>query len=420
MSITAARTYNISVFIIIALTVIYLANCFTPVRLTNDTVRYLKIKEWLEAGRPEGDAAGQDFLPYGYIWFLLLLEKLHLAKSLVISFIHLLYLLGSVWFVTKIFGSSFKLWQLLALALLNWAAMKFVITPLSEMQFLFFSMGTLYFYHQFEKKGKGIYLLWAFVFCLVAMVTRTAGFMLLLSILVTVFLKKRKAFISLLKTSRWTIVGLLVGIVVFVLLFNKFNITDYVRDHRYSFRPILRDPLLLIKNNLRNHFIDFAALSLNSPSSKLSFGVSQQLVQMGFLVAGIITFVWIFYLAFRKSNTVPLLIKVYMSGYSALVLAWPFFEPRFWVPAMLLFIAVILQEQKSKLILFTAYKWLYVIVGLAALSYYTYTSFNKREFAVKQDAGKWRNEYETYFFGRPLRDSAVVSEPILKLIKKYD
>ena len=60
------------------LTLVYLANCLTPFRLTNDTVRYVNIKEWMEAGRPAGSGSANDFLPYGYVWFLMLLEKLGL------------------------------------------------------------------------------------------------------------------------------------------------------------------------------------------------------------------------------------------------------------------------------------------------------------------------------------------------------
>lgn len=426
MEISNARAcYKIPLFIIIALVLIYFINCFTPLRLTNDTVRYLRIKEWIEAGKPAGDAAGKDFLPFGYVWFLMLLSKLHLAKSFFISLIHLLYLLGSLWFVTKIFGSRVKAWQLFALCMLNWAAMKFVITPLSEMQFLFFSMGTLYFYNEFDKRGKSIFLGWALLFCLAAMVTRTAGVVLLVSVIVTALLKNRQSLFNMMRNSKWFIAASLASIAVFVLLFNKFHIVNYIQDHQYYFTPLLQDPLAFIVNNLRNHFIDLAALSLNSPSPKLNFLGSPALVEIVFLFAGILTLAWIFYLLFKRSSSVSLLIKVYLVFYTMLVLVWPFFEPRFWVPAMTLFMAVILQEQKiTKPVtryFFLVYKTVYVVVGLTALAYYTYTSFNKKVFAGKQDAGIWRNEYETHFFGKPLSDTAtVVREPILKLIKKYD
>ena len=71
--------------LIFFLLVVYVVNGFTPLRLTFDTVRYFKIKEWIEAGRPPGAEAAADFLPAGYVWFLYLLEKMRICISPVIS-----------------------------------------------------------------------------------------------------------------------------------------------------------------------------------------------------------------------------------------------------------------------------------------------------------------------------------------------
>jgi hypothetical protein len=81
--------------------------------------------------------------------------------------------------------------------------------------------------------------------------------------------------------------------------------------------------------------------------------------------------------------------------------------------------AILLRQELNKkftTILRNCYLGMFMIVGIAAFSYYTYISFNKAVLAVKQDDSRWRKEYETYFFGKHSNaDSAVVN-----ILKKYD
>lgn len=407
---------TVPALVLLALLGLYLANCFTPLRLTNDTVRYLNIKEWLEAGKPAGHAAANEFLPYGYVWFLLVLEKLHLAKSLFIAFIQLLYLLGSVWFIKKMFGAGVQRWQLLALCLLSWASLKFVITPLSEMQFLFFSMGALYFFHNWQQEKKSLQLIWAIVFTILAILTRTIGILLVAAFVVSWLLKNR---------YRLMVAGAALAVLVIAFfVFNQFGISDYLRNHSAYFEPFLQYPFGFIKNNLENHLMNWSALVLNAPAPRISF-ISYGLLKAVYLLAGVLSIAGLAYLLFRKKGTVPIEVKVYLVCYALLVFNWPLFEPRLWVPVFPLCIAIMLQQEKSLhsfgRFATRAYKAFYVLVGAAALSYYTYTSFNKQSLAVKQDTGIWRNEYETYFFGKPLSDTAtVVRKPVLKMLEKYD
>ncbi|HYE55630.1 MAG TPA: hypothetical protein VD996_12330 [Chitinophagaceae bacterium] len=416
---------RIPLVIISVLSLIYFANFFTPLRLTNDTVRYFNIKDWLEAGQPAGAPAGNDFLPHGYVWFLMLLSQLQIAKPFFIAAFHFLYLIGALWFVKRLLGSSFKFWHLAALCLLNWVTLKFVITPLSEMQFLFFSMGSLYFCDRSVTTKKAVHFVIALVFCIAAIITRTAGVVLLASFLITFFLAKRRDILNLARTSRLFIAGIIAGVVGVIILFHAFRVVSNVRDYAYYFEPFLKSPLSFIGNNIRNHLIDLSAISLNAPSSHLNFlGIPVLLLRLIYLVTGLLTLGWVFYLLFRRSNKVSLLIKVYLVCYTLLVLNWPFFEPRFWLPAVPLMMAVVLQEQKltnsfTKYFL-SAYRLVYILVGFTALGYYTYTSHNKKALSVKQDAGVWKNEYETYFFGKPQTDTtAVIREPIMNILKKY-
>jgi hypothetical protein len=63
----------------------------------------------------------------------------------------------------------------------------------------------------------------------------------------------------------------------------------------------------------------------------------------------------------------------------------------------------------------------YTLVGLLAIGYYSYTSFNKELLAKKQANGMYRNEYETHFFGKPLSDTAKQVNPeFLHVLERHD
>jgi hypothetical protein len=413
------------ILVIAGLIGIYLANCFTPLRLTNDTIRYINIKEWIEAGKPANDPAGKDFLPYGYVWFLWLLSKLHIAKSLFISVIHLFYLLGSLLFIKKIFGDAVKFWHLLGLCMLNWATMKFVITPLSEMQFLFLSTGALYFFYEFERRKKPGYLVVVLVFSALAMLTRTIGFILFASFVLTLIIRYRQSIRNAVVSNKWLAIGVVVLLFVPFLFLDQLGITGYLQSHSYYFRTLWENPLFFFGNNLKFHLIDWSALFLNSPAPKINILGSPLFRDTLYFLAGVVTFVWILYLLLNKNRNTPLVVIVYTICYIALILNWPLFEPRLWVPLIPIFTALILQQARrtntlSKFLLPT-YLIVYTLIGITAIGYYTYTSFNNKALSVKQDAGIWKKEYETHFFGAPINDSATaVKEPIVRILKKYD
>ncbi|HEX2684243.1 MAG TPA: hypothetical protein VHL77_09935, partial [Ferruginibacter sp.] len=314
---------RVPLIILLALTAVYIANCFTPLRLTNDTVRYITIKEWMEAGKPADHPAANEFLPYGYVWFLLILSKLGIAKSVVISFIQLLYFFGSVWFIKKIFGSEIKGWQLLALCMLSWASMKFVITPLSEMQFLFFSMGALYFF----KSSKFV---WAIIFTAAAMLTRTIGFVLIIAFVLGLFWRKRQAIGSFISKNKLIIAGSAAVLAVLFFLFDGFGIERYLTNHSYYFQPLFSDPLGFFLNNFKSHLIDWSALVLNAPAPRIAmFGTA--LKDAVYLIAGIISFAVLLFLLLKNEDIAPE-IKAYLLCYSLIIFIWPLSEPRLWLP----------------------------------------------------------------------------------------
>ncbi|HEY0678687.1 MAG TPA: hypothetical protein VGD17_10400 [Chitinophagaceae bacterium] len=408
----------------IILTAVYIINCFTPLRLTNDTVRYLNINTWLEDGKPHGAPASKDFLPYGYVWFLFVLSKLHIANSIFIGLFHFLYLMGSLWFIKKLFGNTINFIGLFILCLLSWATMKFVITPLSEMQFLFFSMGALYFFDEFFKQKKPLPLLWAFVFAGAAMLTRTIGIGLIVAFSICFVLQQRKILRSIIATNKVAAIVIVIILIVSFFVFDQFGITGYLEATRSSFARLQKDPAGFIVRNGKQHLINWSAFVVNAPAPRLNMIGSVAFRNTIYLITGIISFAGVIYLLLRRHGKINVLVKSYLLVYMLVILIWPFFEPRFWLPVFPLLIALIMQQWNtiSGLVkqLLKVYRVYYILAGIAALSYYTYTSYNKKAFVLKQDAGKWKNEYSVHFFGKALTDSPAIREPIMRILKKHD
>jgi hypothetical protein len=113
----------------------------------------------------------------------------------------------------------------------------------------------------------------------------------------------------------------------------------------------------------------------------------------------------------RGRKKVSVAVSVYLVLYSVLIFSWPFFDVRFWIPAAPLVVMILLQGLPVRMLLIRVMVVLYIVAGLGAVGYSTYTAFNKRALARNQAGGRYRNEYETHFFGKPLQDTVTPVDP---------
>ena len=176
---------------IYVLGILFFLNCFTPIRIHYDMLRYFAIKDCLEGHCPNG-ADRNDYLPFGYTALLLLLSKLGILKSFSIVFINCLYLVGGLYCVRRVFANIRSPYFLFLLVLMNWTIIKFVTHPLSELQYLFFSMAGIYAFYQFVQTKKFLHLLMAFIFAGLAFITRTVGITLVAALFVALLWEYRK------------------------------------------------------------------------------------------------------------------------------------------------------------------------------------------------------------------------------------
>jgi hypothetical protein len=173
------------------------------------------------------------------------------------------------------------------------------------------------------------------------------------------------------------------------------------------------------------HFTEWTEIMLNVPVAKatsmLPGGVGKGL----FLGLGILFFAGFVWLLFRRGNRAPVIVKVYLGYYILLMMNWPFYDPRFWVPVLPFLAAMVAQcdfpVKVWKKALVYVYLLAYLALGLGAAGYMTYTSVNKKAFVRTQANGVFRSEYETLFYGKPQEESERKPDPaIVSILRRYN
>jgi hypothetical protein len=403
----------------VLISLVYLLNCFSPLRLTHDVMRYLLIQEWMEKGFPKGTWVDRDFLPYGYSGFLFVLSKIHLYRAFFISFANLLYLTGSLYFLARITDRKLPRLAMAIFFLLNWITIKLVITPLSEMQFLFFSSGSLYFFVLFRKHIKAQDLILTVLFFVLAIFTRTVGFILPIAMGLSVLMDNKYNLLHKRGPFKWVLTLSLVIIALTVIFARALSISAYL--HYLSGPWISQGPTYFLINFSRHLSADWAELFLNAPSSKINvlphFGVS-----LVYFLTGLVMLVIVLYQIWKDDSKLPSVIRCYLVLYIAVIFCWPYHECRFWLPVLpyigMTLIPMKIPASKFLRAISTAARVWYAAAGVFALSYYTYTSFNREQLAIRQDAGVWKKEYETFFFRRTSVQDGKPNPTVLYLLEK--
>ena len=422
LSPASALAQNLLKLAIMAMGIVYLAGCFTPLHLHFDSIRYYNIKDCLQYGCPSDSFAATDYLPYGYTALLIVLSKIGLLSAFSITLINCLYVFAALYLIQKIFGQLVSPLLLVLVVLFNWVLIKFVTHPLSEMQYIFFSAVSLYFFHRFRQNKNFFLLGLSFLFCFLTVLTRTVGIALLPALFLGVAWEYKDELARIIRKNKIALVLLVLAGIGAVFFAKQLKILDYT--------SLLKGPLEkgvgnFIGENLSNHFTELSEVFLNLPSNKILPFLPSSIGTVLFIVLGVLFFAWIMFCTFSRKSQIPFYIKVYLLFYSIIILNWPYYDPRFWVPVLPLIVAVILRTPFHAYPLLKwvgrAYLVIYLVLGLFAAGYSLYVGFNKERFAEKHAKGVYRNEYETHFFGKPQSDTARSIDPnVVEILNKYD
>jgi len=366
-----------------------------------DSIRYFAISDCLEHGCAPGSRAANDFLPHGYPDLLFLLSKIGLQNSFCIAFINGCYLLCGLYFVQQILKPGHP-YFFFVIILLHWTVIKLFAYPLSEMQYLFFSSASLYFYSKFhhDKRWRSFSL--AVFLAIPAMLTRSIGIALFIALFLGLVWDNRGTI-----TDKQNRAGVLVVAILLITaaIFGLSRITEWNHYAKFLFKNNVTSGHIL--SVLSMHLKEWGQLFLNIPIGKVEGYFPKVVASIIFLVAGIAGLIWFICSLIRQRSEASSVVIIYMIVYSVIIFNWPYSDPRFWLPVLPFVICIILKSAMNKLkpakIVFVC---LYIVMGVSALSYSLYTQFNKEAFARNQAKGIFRNEYEMYFFGKTMSDTA--------------
>jgi hypothetical protein len=421
------RLNNVIKWAFFAMVAVYLIDCFTPLRLHYDSVRYYAIKDCIEFGCPPDSAAANDYFPYGYTVLLLILSKLGILKSFSIVLINSVFLLSSLYFLYKVFEGTIPKYLFFFVVMINWLFVKFVTHPLSEMQYLFFSLASVFYYYRFTQQKKIGFLLFSLFLAWLAFMTRTVGVTLVGALAVGLLWEYRVQQIAFFKKNKFLVIGILGGITAALIIFSKpLGINHYgnVLSEHFKEAPFFK--------RMGWRFKEWGELFINTPSNKVIDKLTNinkfagEASWLAFVAVGFIIFCWFVYKVYFRKNNIPFFIKAYILFYCIIMFNWPFNDPRFWVPIMPIIAAVVLQAlfaDDNKILkgMSTALLIVYIALGAFASGYMIYTSLNKEVFAKTQAKGTYRSEYEIHFYGKPLSDTVTsVDKDVIELLKRYD
>jgi hypothetical protein len=400
----------------------YLATCFTPLHIHFDSIRYYNIKDCIEFGCPPDSFAATDYLPYGYTGLLIALSKMGILNGFFIVLVNFIYLLLGIWFVQKIFREQLSPFLFYCIVLFSWTVIKFSAHPLSEMQYIFFSCASLYCFHLYTKQNGYKWMILAFLLGILTMLTRTVGISLIPALVLGVMYQHRTEISRIIRKNKLVLIAILVVLAGLAFFAKYLKVLDYTSLLKSSMGQGLGS---FFGENLKNHLQELGEVFLNMPASKLMSYLPGAAGPALFIVFGLAVLVWFFWTLFARRSAIPFYIKMYLLFYSFIIINWPYYDPRFWVPVLPLIVAVLLQTPFSSKpwlrSLSKVYLGVYLMLGIFAAVYSLKTGLNKEEFAKKQANGVYRNEYETYFFGKPLSDTAVhLDQNVVDILNKYN
>lgn len=408
--------------VMFAMAIIYIAGAFTPLHIHFDSIRYFNIKDCIQYGCDPNSEVAKDYLPYGYTGLLIGLGSLGILNSFTIVFVNCIYLFASLYFVKKIFNGLVHPVLFVIITLFNWTVIKFAMHPLSEMQYLFFSCASLYCFHIYTQKKSYGHLALAFVFAIATVLTRTVGISLIPALVLGVMWQHKAELRRIIQKNKILLIAVALAAVGLVFFAKQLKILDYT--------SLLKGPLEkgignFLGENLKNHFTELAEVFINLPANKVMGYIPGSLGQILFIAIGVVCLVWVLIPLFSSRSGIPFYIRAYMLFYIFIIMNWPYYDPRFWVPVLPLLVVFVLRtpfvlpsfiKGLSKL-----YLVLYLLLGFFAAAYALFTGFDKERFSRNQAAGDYRNEYEIHFFGKPQSDTALrINQNVVEILKKYD
>jgi hypothetical protein len=420
----------------------YLLQLLTPLRINTDSYRLLSMAvsayhgyDYLVDGNP-------DQFPLGYPFIVKVLLESGLGDSMSLVALNLLFLITGLYILQiwcKREGDSIKgIMGLMCVAfvLSSWVMIKHITLPLTEMPYFAVSSLSLLFlwiFWQNNGRSKWLPLVVALLLGLVAIQFRTIGITIFPALVVTVFFHEDIFPYTSRILTNTRFYTLTVSAFILLLFIGIFFIRDtnwfesqFIRPESYFQRQLYliqsKGFTASIFQNIFYRVSEFGEIFTNIPSSKVSL-----LSPIQFLAGIIAWFITIYGTWFLINRRQMVFLPLYFISYATVMLAWPYYDARFWLPVLPV-LAVItftgLEELLRKWPALSLASWSYVIwfflLGIASIIFSTRISLAGKEFSEVFGDKSMQMTYRYAFQNGKKVDCEQVNQGLLNLLRIFE
>jgi hypothetical protein len=403
-----------------AVVLVYIAQLWTPLRLTGDSIELLSIASSAADGHGFLSQGRATHYPPGYPTMVICLERLGLANSAgLVGLNALLLLIGSA-SASYVALNYFCLgWNWAAMTLLctifNFVLIKHFTLPLSDVPFFGMSLTAVMLTVKADREQGKKYLAFLFLALLVSVLSvlvRSIGIALFPSLAWSLSVHFRVR--SILFRNRRLLIGactaaaLICCIGVAVLVRTKYiNEAMAILRHK-GIANAIGDILLF---RLR----EIGELLLNIPASRL--GRLAPVIPLIGVAAGVAL---IRYAGRCKVGPT----EVYLLAYIAIIFLWPYNDTRFWIPVLPLMFAEFFSVARPwsfagwRRRIAVSYGVTYALLGCCGLAYSTLITFSGTDFPRRYGDWHLRATYQ-FFYSKGAMHQSGIDGLALETLRRY-
>ncbi len=404
------------------LAALYLLQARSPLRINTDSYRLLAMAVSAYEGHGYVVNGNPDQFPVGYPLVVRTMLQAGLASSMTLVLLNLLGLAVGLWAfyrwsAAQAVSSSAAL--PLAFVLSSWVMVKHVTLPLTEL--LYFGLSSLslfcdWLFRRETGRRKWWFFSAAVVLAYGALQCRSVGLTLFPVLAITALVHKDHYQFLRAAVGHRKQVPVYLGVAVFLSLValaltskTAWYETQFGGDGSY-FQSLLgstADAGIVsgLIQNTRHRILEFGEIFANLPRDKFP-----QLLPI-FALAGLVAWMALMrgaWLLLRTRDWLPM--PLYFLTYSSLMLVWPYYDSRFWLPllpVMAILLLHALQDLEDRWpaarFLSRAYLTGFFLFGLVALAFSTRISLSGREFSEVYGEGTTKMTYRYSFQnGKPV------------------
>ena len=388
--------------VIVILAVVYILQILTPLRLSVDTVVLLSAAESAARGSGLLYQGHATQYPPGYPMLIAALMRLGIAHvwlivGLSVGSVLLGLATARLFLLKDFFSDDSASLTICIVSLLSFVTIKYTVIPLTDPLFFGVAMCSLAVMRSVVSKLRWRKLALIVVLIVISISIRKIGVTLIPALLWIVIGRPevRRTIIGLsfrTKVVIGAVVALAAGIVVW-LFFTASTMRTFALIDNASAALGGRTWVDSILSVLAFHFRELGEIAINVPFPALG-----QTMQSLLPFVGAAAFLLVLCGLFSRRRQLGV-VDIFFLTYSAVILVWPFYDPRFWLPVLPFLVAYVglsIQYCVKKGIsvhVFELWTMGFAIMGLPVLASSTILSFSNSNFGDRYYVDRYHATY---------------------------